>query len=101
MIINYLRICYHLALIAASNLFVLALLSRRSSTSSEKKRGKSMTRSKSPFRSFRFKKPKAVDIDPDDLDDDDTLRTIGKNSGIKIWVKTGDGVWIMGILQSP
>ena len=56
---------------------VLALLSRRSSTSSEKKRGKSMTRSKSPFRSFRFKKAKAAG---DDLDDDE-LRTIGKNSG--------------------
>ena len=36
-----------------------------------------MTRSKSPFRSFRFKKPKAAG---DDLDDDE-LRTIGKNSG--------------------
>merc|ERR1719291_1564448 len=34
------------------------ILSRRSSTSSEKKRGKSMTRSKSPWSSFRFKKSK-------------------------------------------
>eukprot|EP00092_Neocalanus_flemingeri_P055979 GFUD01066290.1.p1 GENE.GFUD01066290.1~~GFUD01066290.1.p1 ORF type:complete len:259 (+),score=50.04 GFUD01066290.1:61-837(+) len=42
-------------------LCVLAMASRRSSTASEKKsgsRGKSMTRSKSPFRSFRFKKSK-------------------------------------------
>merc|ERR1712012_505759 len=53
------------------------LLSRRSSTSSEKKRGKSMTRSKSPFRSFRFKKPKAAG---DDLDDDE-LRTIEHPDG--------------------
>merc|ERR1719429_115022 len=53
------------------------LLSRRSSTSSEKKRGKSMTRSKSPFRSFRFKKAKAAG---DDLDDDE-LRTIEHPDG--------------------
>merc|ERR1712051_737417 len=37
------------------------MMSRRSSTASEKKRGKSMTRSKSPFRSFRFKKKSAPD----------------------------------------
>ena len=57
------------------------MLSRRSSTSSEKKRGKSMTRSKSPFRSFRFKKskaPAAAESGAGDLDDDDNLRTIGK-----------------------
>lgn len=55
------------------------MLSRRSSTASEKKRGKSMTRSKSPFRSFRFKKSKAgAEGGDNDLDGDDTMRTIGK-----------------------
>ena len=65
------------------------MASRRSSTASEKKRGKSMTRSKSPWSSFRFKKNKkeaggqeaaagGAEALRDYLEDDDTLRTIGK-----------------------
>jgi len=58
------------------------MLSRRSSTASEKKRGKSMTRSKSPFRSFRFKKSKAgAEGGDNDLDGDDTMRTIEHADG--------------------
>ena len=69
------------------------MASRRSSTASEKKRGKSMTRSKSPWSSFRFKKNKkeaegqeaaaatGAEALRDYLEDDDTLRTIGKTSG--------------------
>lgn len=75
-------------------MFVIAMASRRSSTASEKKRGKSMTRSKSPWSSFRFKKNKkeaegqeaaaaatGAEALRDYLEDDDTLRTIGKTSG--------------------
>ena len=58
------------------------MLSRRSSTASEKKRGKSMTRSKSPFRSFRFKRSSKASGEGGDLDDDDTMRTIGKILGL-------------------
>ena len=73
------------------NWFVVctALGSRRSSTASEKQqRGKSLTRSKSPFRSFRWKKTKPAQ--PDSLstggghysDDEENFgRTIGRLVG--------------------
>merc|ERR1719340_517750 len=58
------------------------MMSRRSSTASEKKRGKSMTRSKSPFRSFRFKKKSAPDTGSEQgLEDDDTMRAIEHPDG--------------------
>merc|ERR1711997_179993 len=58
------------------------MMSRRSSTASEKKRGKSMTRSKSPFRSFRFKKKSAPDTGSEHgLEDDDNMRAIEHPDG--------------------
>lgn len=65
---------------------LFAALSRRSSTASEKRegRGKSLTRSKSPFRSFRWKKSKPA---PDTLsghysDDEENFgTTIGRSTG--------------------
>ena len=76
-------------------------MSRRSSTSSEKKRGKSMTRSKSPWSSFRFKKSKKDEAEVaggaaggggaeavrDYLEEEDAMRTIGKLLG----ARAGDG----------
>ena len=75
-------------------------MSRRSSTSSEKKRGKSMTRSKSPWSSFRFKKSKKEEAEVgggaagggaeavrDYLEEEDAMRTIGKLLG----ARAGDG----------
>merc|ERR1719325_469084 len=70
------------------------ILSRRSSTSSEKKRGKSMTRSKSPWSSFRFKKSKKEEAEVaggaagggaeavrDYLEEEDAMRTIEHADG--------------------
>ena len=61
----------------------LVLASRRSSNASEKKRDKSSARSKSPFRSFRFKKSKpAAAASGHYSDDEDNYdRTIGKTGG--------------------
>merc|ERR1711892_1266870 len=63
------------------------MASRRSSTASEKKsgsRGKSMTRSKSPFRSFRFKKskPPPEASSGNYSDDEENLRELGKSCGV-------------------
>ena len=57
------------------------LASRRSSNASEKKRAKSSARSKSPFRSFRFKKKeKEKEAGSGHYSDDEENydRTIGK-----------------------
>ena len=44
-----------------------------------------MTRSKSPFRSFRFKKKSAPDTGSEQgLEDDDTMRAIGKIRGAMV-----------------
>ena len=71
-------------------LCVLALASRRSSTASEKKsgRGKSSTRSKSPFRSFRFKKskPPPEAASGNYSDDEENLRDLGKRCGSSVAV---------------
>ena len=74
------------------------MMSRRSSTASEKKRGKSMTRSKSPFRSFRFKKKSAPDTESEHgLEDDDNMRAIGKIIG-NLGDGDGDGHGISDII---
>ena len=72
------------------------MASRRSSTASEKKsgsRGKSMTRSKSPFRSFRFKKSKSPPeaASGNYSDDEENLRGVGKTEHGKFIFKTGGG----------
>merc|ERR1719397_1218934 len=59
-----------------------ALGSRRSSTASDKKRGKSMTRSKSPFRSFRFKKKQPAGDAGTQSDDEENFRAIEHADGV-------------------
>ena len=80
-------------------LCVLAFASRRSSTASEKKsgRGKSSTRSKSPFRSFRFKKskPPPEAASGNYSDDEENLRDLGKSHGSMVTVGQGGGVQLL------
>jgi len=66
-------------------MFCVAIPSRRSSTASESKksRGKSRARSKSPFRSFRWKKSKPpAEASPDHYsDDEENLRAMEGSLG--------------------
>ena len=57
-----------------------------------------MTRSKSPFRSFRFKKKSAPDTGSEHgLEDDDNMRAIGKITG-NLGDGDGDGHGVWDIL---
>lgn len=73
--------CASVPCLCCVNVVICVSASRRSSNASEKRRGKSSTRSKSPFRSFRFKKnkpaPEATGGHYSD-DEDNYNRTIGK-----------------------
>ena len=59
-----------------------------------------MTRSKSPFRSFRFKKKSAPDTGSEHgLEDDDNMRAIGKIIG-NLGDGDGDGHGVLGYLTA-
>ena len=76
------------------------LASRRSSNASEKKRDKSSARSKSPFRSFRFKKSKpAAATSGHYSDDEENLRDLGKSYGSSVAV--GVFMYYISTLNTP